>query len=688
MAAAPQRLVGHLPRWAEVRRAGEPSDRQLLERFVARRDEAAFAEIVRRHGPMVLGVARRVLRDAHDAEDVFQATFLVLARKAASVRWHESVAGWLFPVAYRLALKGRACRERRRIQEARGKAMPATESAHRATDGELRELLDDEMSGLPEHYRDVVLLCYLEGKTQAAAAQQLGLSPGEVRGRLERARLRLRQRLARRGLALTATAVSAALTAQAAPAALPPTLLNNTVRAALLFAARTAPAGLVAVASPAAVALAKGVLNTMLLTKAKALSVLVLLVSLLTTGALLLAAPALGEDPGRPGRKLDPKQPPRDAPDRPAAKADDKAPPRSLIVLWMSGGPSQMDTFDLKPGDENGGPFKAIDTAVKGVRISEHLPRLAKLTDRLAIVRSMTHDDGSHERAAHLMRTGYVHDNQTDYPALGALLGKELGNAKSNLPRYVSITSPQIDRSMDAGFLGPAFGPLSVPQSAVPLGEKKDEAEKTKQELPLEAFQKIDKDRAEAMRKAVLAALDLSEEKAALRDAYGRNAFGQGCLAARRLVERGTPVVEVVLGGWDTHNQNFDLVQKLSGKLDPAWATLLTDLEERKLLDGTLVVWMGEFGRTPRINANMGRDHWPRSFSVVLAGRGIKGGQVIGRTSKDGITIEDRPVTPQELMATIYQALNVDPAKENRSNIGGLLPLVPKGTKPIKEALK
>jgi RNA polymerase sigma factor (sigma-70 family) len=692
MAAALQRLVGHLQRWAEVQPDGEPTDRRLLERFAAQRDEAAFAEVVRRHGPMVLGVARRVLHDSHDAEDVFQATFLVLARKAASVHWHESVAGWLFPVAYRLALKARAGRERRRIHESRVATMPATESAAGLPDDELRGLLDDELSRLPEHYRNVVLLCYLEGKTQRAAGHQLGLSPGEVRGRLERARQRLRQRLTRRGLVLSGTAVSAALTAQPLAAALSTTLLRNTTRAAILFATRTAPAELAALASPAAFALARGVLNAMLVTKVKSLSILVLVASLLTAGGLLLPVPAAEGTPRvlLRAKQPAPTEPQPEARSQPAPKADDKAARRSCIILWMNGGPSQIDTFDPKPGDANGGPFKPIDTVVKGVQISEHLPRIAKMTDRLALVRSVTHDEGDHARATHLMRTGYVIDGQTDYPPLGSLLAKELIAPKADLPPYVRLASPpEVSKEgYGPGFLGPKFGPLTASPRAVPLGDKKSEAEQTQEELPLEAFQQIDKERAAAMRKATLAAFELSEEKAAVRDAYGRNAFGQGCLVARRLVERGAPVVEVTLSGWDTHARNFDLVKELSGKLDPAWATLLSDLEERKLLDHTLVVWMGEFGRTPHINANDGRDHWPKGFSVVLAGGGIKGGQVIGRTSKDGIKIEERPVSPPELLATIFQALNIDPAKENRSNIGGQLPLVLKGTKPIKEALK
>jgi uncharacterized protein (DUF1501 family) len=190
------------------------------------------------------------------------------------------------------------------------------------------------------------------------------------------------------------------------------------------------------------------------------------------------------------------------------------------------------------------------------------------------------------------------------------------------------------------------------------------------------------------MRQRILKAFDLSQEKEELRGFYGDNVFGQGCLLARRLVERGVPVVEVTLGGWDTHSDNFDQVKAQSARLDAAWAWLLKDLEDRKLLDRTLIVWMGEFGRTPRINAANGRDHWPNGFTVVLAGAGIKGGQVIGRTSADGMKIEEASVTPPDLLATIFRALDIDPARENRSEQGKPVPLVEKDARPVQKALK
>jgi hypothetical protein len=349
----------------------------------------------------------------------------------------------------------------------------------------------------------------------------------------------------------------------------------------------------------------------------------------------------------------------------------------------MSGGPSQIDTFDPKPGHPNGALFGAIATNVKGVEISQNLPRLAKQANHLAIIRSLRHRDGDHGRATHLMRTGYENDGRTDYPALGCVLAKELGEARPGLPGYfrIGLPMPFAAAGDGPGFLGPAYAALEVgPPRGKPGGPI--------QLPPAAAFEALAKGRGEAHRKAVAKAFDLGEEKPATHDAYGRGAFGQGCLLARRLAEAGVPVVEVTLPGWDLHVNLPGLMPKVSAELDAAFAALLKDLHARNRLDSTLVVWMGEFGRTPRVNAGLGRDHWPNGFSVVLAGCGIKGGQVIGKTSADGTRIEARPVTPPELLATVYRALGVDPTKENRTPTGRRVPLVEKGTQAVKEALR
>ena len=408
---------------------------------------------------------------------------------------------------------------------------------------------------------------------------------------------------------------------------------------------------------------------------------------------------------------------------------------RACILLWMNGGPSQMDTWDLKPGHKNGGPFKETATNVAGVRFSEHFPELAKRADKLAIIRSMSTKEADHGRATYLMRTGRVPGGPIQYPALGSFVGKEMEPPNSELPNFISVAPFRFlsPGAYDAGFLGPKYAPLIVGENAGqifvnPNGPQQDAAAPLKvpdlnrpadvkgdrashRERLLDAMEKdFAADRpsppAESHRAAYRQALtmmnsqavkafDLTEEPAKLRDRYGRNIFGQGCLLARRLIERGVPFVEVTLSGvagqqalgWDTHQNNFESVKRLSGALDPAWATLMDDLKDHGLLDTTTIVWMGEFGRTPRINANNGRDHWANSWSTVLAGGGIKGGQVIGKTSADGMTVEERPVTTPDLLATVCLALGLDIAKQNQSNVGRPIRLVEPNAKPIKEVL-
>jgi RNA polymerase sigma factor (sigma-70 family) len=636
------------------------TDQQLLDRFTLDQDEAAFAELVRRHGPMVLSVCRRVLRHDQDAEDAFQASFLVLARKAGSIRRRDAIAAWLHQVAHRLALRARAAGDRQPRQ-----FTALTEEC--ATPGPSRDPLgaelDEELQRLPERYRSAVVLCYLEGRTQIEVARILATTPDAVNSRLKRARDLLRRRLTQHGLTLSCVALVERLATSAARAALPAVLVQFTARVAREFAINQASTS---GASALALALAKGALRGMFSTKLKlALSGLLVLLALLTSGALLVSSPPPGEKPAR--------QQPEPAED-PAPPAEARAKPRrACIILWMNGGPSQLDTFDPKPGHLNGGLVRAINTKSKGVQISDHLPHLAKQTEHLAIIRSLTHREGDHRRATHLMQTGYEPNGVLAYPPLGCVLAKELGDGLTALPRYVNIGGEG-----DPGFLGPRYAPLRV-------GGKRDDAGA---EFPLpaaEAFEALEKGKGEAMRKGVASAFDLKQEKAEVRDAYGRSPFGQGCLLARRLVEAGVPVVEVTLGGWDMHANVPAELPKLGAELDAGMAALLKDLHERKRLDSTLVLWMGEFGRTPKINMNMGRDHWPAGFSAVLAGCEIKGGRVIGKTSADGMTVEERPVTPPELLATVYKALGINLSSKNRTPGGQQVPLVEKGTRPVNE---
>ncbi|HVS34294.1 MAG TPA: DUF1501 domain-containing protein [Gemmataceae bacterium] len=418
-----------------------------------------------------------------------------------------------------------------------------------------------------------------------------------------------------------------------------------------------------------------------------------------------------------------------------AHAANDPQRKRSCILLWMNGGPSQMDTFDLKPGTKNGGPFSEIQTSAPGLRISEHLPNLAKYGHRMAVVRSMSTKEAEHGRATFVMRTGYNPIGPIQYPGIGSLLSKELGSMDSPLPNCVAIApSRSINpAAYGPGFLGPLYAPLNVGdniqlgQQAQPGAQPADvdygkllrvqdvdtpeDVDPAHAAARLDLLQDVEDDfvrrhpgvapqshqtaynrAVKLMRTTAAKAFNLDEEPSTVRDAYGRSLFGQGCLLARRLVERGVPFVEVSLGGdnglvWDTHVQNFDTVRTVSRILDPAWATLMSDLEVRGLLDSTLIVWMGEFGRTPAINPNQGRDHWATSWSTVLAGGGIKGGQAVGKTSEDGMEVADRPVSVADFMATTCSALGIDPLKTNLSNVDRPIPIADRGAVPIQEVL-
>jgi hypothetical protein len=401
----------------------------------------------------------------------------------------------------------------------------------------------------------------------------------------------------------------------------------------------------------------------------------------------------------------------------------------ACILLWMSGGPSQTDTFDLKPGHVNGGPFKPINTSIPGIQISEHLPKLAHHGHEMAIIRSLTTKEGDHGRATHLMHTGYLPQGPVAHPTLGSLVSKELGRDDAPLPNFVSIAPFRFFNlaAHSSGFLGPAHAPLIIADNAgngppgrvgyeealkvqdlAPFNKVPDAHISSRVELlrdlgtdfttthpdtPGKSHKTAVERAVRLMRTSAGRAFNLDEEPAKLRDAYGRNLFGQGCLLARRLIERGVPFVEVTLSGpngggigWDTHGDNFNQVSVLSALLDPAWATLMMDLKNRGLLDSTLIVWMGEFGRTPQINAGRGRDHFPNAWSAVLAGGGIKGGQAYGRTSKDGMTIEEYPVRVSDLLATVCKAIGIDPEKPNMTN-GRPIRIAEKGARPIREVL-
>jgi hypothetical protein len=405
---------------------------------------------------------------------------------------------------------------------------------------------------------------------------------------------------------------------------------------------------------------------------------------------------------------------------------------KACILLWMTGGPSQLDTFDPKPGHPNGGQFKPIETAVPGIQISEHLPRLAKQMKDIAIIRSMSTKEGDHSRATFNMRTGYTQTGPIHYPTLGSLVSKELGSDDAELPNFVSIAPVRTfnPAAFSPGFLGPRYAPLIVGEpGAIDTQGGTDARRLSFRVQDLNTPPDVDTGRADArlgllesfrkdflaqhpgvtpeshqdaytravrlMRSAASKAFELDEEPSPVRDAYGRTAFGQGCLLARRLVERGVPFVEIALSaaeggmgiGWDTHQQNFEAVKRLSEVLDPAWSALMNDLRTHGLLDSTLIIWMGEFGRTPKVNANAGRDHFPNAWTTVLAGGGIQGGQVIGDTGKDGMLVKERPVAVPDFLATVCKALGVDPLTQNMSDIGRPIRIVDPKAKPLQEVL-
>lgn len=396
--------------------------------------------------------------------------------------------------------------------------------------------------------------------------------------------------------------------------------------------------------------------------------------------------------------------------------AGDQPLPKACILLWMPGGPSQLETLDPKPGHVNGGPTKAINTSVAGIQLAENLPNIARQMNDVAIIRSMKTREGDHGRATQLMMTGYKPmGGSVNYPVLGSMVAHRLQSKSSQLPGFVSISPFRIGE-LGPGFLGPKYAPLQVSGSSndpsaranltvenlTPVGaDAKAMAERQQLLSMLRGSVKVASESADKHASIYDAALrmvetrgegafDLDDEPAALRDAYGRSRFGQGCLLARRLVERGVPFVEVALDSvgnatWDSHLNNFVTVKSMCEVLDPAWSTLMTDLRDRGMLDSTLVIWMGEFGRTPKINPTTGRDHFPDAWSVAMAGAKIKGGQVIGATTADGREVKDRPVGAGELFATALELLGID---SQSSNMNGDRPVtLVDSAKPISELI-
>jgi hypothetical protein len=370
----------------------------------------------------------------------------------------------------------------------------------------------------------------------------------------------------------------------------------------------------------------------------------------------------------------------------------------SIIHLWLAGGLSHLDTFDMKPEADRKyrSAFKSIPTSIPGLHISEHLPRTAKLMNQLTLIRSMTHKQSAHGAAQTLMLSGHDALPTLLVPSIGSVLAKELG-PRNELPSYVVVPQPRGNNAR-AGFLGPKYNPFSagevnVPKYAVrdmdlPMGVDWARMESRHSLLKLvdskirawdasDTFDTLDsyyESAFELMRSPrAKKAFNIAEEPEALRNSYGRTAMGQGSLLARRLVEAGVRFVSVGKGdnAWDHHGTIFpSYANEFMPELDQAFSALVSDLEQRGMLDSTLVLVTGEFGRTAEINVNNGRDHWPNCFSLVLAGAGVPKGQIVGESDADGMYVKDRPVAVPDLMATILKKCGVSFEKEYMSNIG------------------
>jgi uncharacterized protein (DUF1501 family) len=387
-----------------------------------------------------------------------------------------------------------------------------------------------------------------------------------------------------------------------------------------------------------------------------------------------------------------------------AAKQIVKDKADSVIMVWLAGGPATIDMWDLKPEApaEIRGEFKAMNTKADGVQISEHLPRMADVMDRVTVVRSLQHTIPSHGPATVFMTTGNKPTPALQYPSLGSLISKFLPPEKG-VPPYVSFADLRNGAAGQAGYLGAAYNPFTVESAPggkdgkggglrvrgiqLPSGFTLEELENRDKLLNGfdKAFEESDKSAdlmngLDSFHKQALdilrsdktkKAFDLNLEPDALREKYGTNPFGQGALAARRLVDAGVRFVTISIGGWDTHGQNFDALSKrLLPQLDRTLAALVSDLDDRGMLERTIVYCAGEFGRTPKINKNSGRDHWARSMAVVLAGGGLKRGFAYGETDPQGMAPATEPCTPDDVAATIFHRLGIDPHQELMTSTG------------------
>lgn len=373
---------------------------------------------------------------------------------------------------------------------------------------------------------------------------------------------------------------------------------------------------------------------------------------------------------------------------------------KRCILLWANGGASQIDTFDMKPGRPTGGPFRPIQSNVNGIQVCEYLPLMARQVDKLAIIRSMRTQSPDHPDGIYHMHTCYKQSERMPHPEIGAMIAKYLGNPDSDLPSFVRMGSTG---NAGSGYLGPRYEPFHVSQNgqlpyfSAPLvtpqvQERRNdllnfmEAERAKERRaePFESHRLAEQRALRLMRARQV--FNVDNEWPAAQARYGNTSFGRGCFMARKLIENGVPFVEVGQENYDSHADNFTVHKANMDVLDPAWSGLLTDLAERNLLANTLVVWMGEVGRTPYINNRAGRDHFIRAWTIVLAGGGIRGGQAYGTTDRDGREVSDNPVSEGDLFATIYNTLGIN---HRARHYVGARPIwaTPEGARPIRALL-
>jgi len=380
---------------------------------------------------------------------------------------------------------------------------------------------------------------------------------------------------------------------------------------------------------------------------------------------------------------------------------------KRVIVLWLAGGASQLETFDPKPGRPTGGPFKAIPTAVPGTHISELMPQIAQRVGQMAIIRSLSTGNADHGGGAQLMHLGRREEPTVRFPDIGAMLAKELGRPESQVPDYVNFYTATEGRGSavgQSGFLGSRFLPMFLTSDSTPANlARRDSINPLDHQQRLE-LRKLLSDRFAAGRTSSSLAshheayarvpglmasaklFDIEQEPETIRAKYGPTLFGQQVLVARRLIEAGVPFVKVSRAWWDSHGQNFETHLELVSELDHVLSALIDDLRDRGLLEHTLVVTLSEFGRTPNINASLGRDHFANAWSVSLTGCGVKGGAVYGKSDEDGQKVEDGKVGAKELFATIFRAVGLDHQKSYQLGARPI-PLTEPGTQPISEVL-